>query len=132
MKKKEDIGLRILKAMKRKQFYRNTNVSKSLLANGLAHCPNFSAEATGILIPCVLDSFFSQVGIPYDPKDLANISPSASCLKEMICEEAFYCYLDVRCKVTNTEYVNIATDKGKKKGLNHFVQILMCGGTGKK
>ena len=119
------MGEKFEELKRKKKFYCENTLAKTLLANGLAHCPNLSSEAAELLIPCVLSSFLVQLGLEDEVLNVLQLTPKSSCLKEIIRDEAFLCCMDVRREISQTKYVHIATDKGNNKGISHFVIFLI-------
>ena len=106
------------------KYHCDNQTARTILANGLAHCPNLSTEAAEVLIPS-LASFFVQLDINLDVNYLAHICPKSNCLKDIVREEAVKCCMDIQRELQEVNFISIATDKGNKKGLAHFVKILI-------
>ena len=106
------------------QYKCETPLSKQLLAVGLAHAPHLSLTAAELLIPCVVASFLTQVGIEIDAKNIAQLCPCRESLSNMLVEAAVKTSIDMKREVQKAKFVSIGTDKGNKKGFSHLGKMI--------
>lgn len=85
--------------MKRERCALDNPLAKSLLVNGLVHCPHLSSAGAEVLIPSILASFFVQIDFMVNPEAIAAISPKAAAISHLIRNESVNLCLDVRREV---------------------------------
>ena len=59
-----------------KKKYTGSEKGNHILAVGLAHASSLTNSAAETLLPCVIASFFANVGISVPINDIANMCPN--------------------------------------------------------
>jgi hypothetical protein len=76
-------------------------------------------------IPLVLSSFCAGAGQDIDIEYLISASPVANTLRNVLADYAIDCLIELREEeIKKAPSVFVAADKGKKKGVGHFVKVL--------
>ena len=99
-------------------------MGNNILAIGLAHAPALTNAAAEMLIPCVLASFFSNVGMDIPITQIANVSPNCDTIGNIISDVGANVVTEIQAKLERVSSVFLACDKGNKKNDSFFVKIL--------
>lgn len=108
---------------KRKQ-YTGTHLGRRILGAAIASAPQASHHALVTLAPSILASVLSDAGLPFNVENVANISPSATTLKNIVVDSAVDRVLKIREELNTQASIYIMCDKGHCMKVGHFVKIL--------
>jgi hypothetical protein len=112
------LGRNVKDVLARKQFFMKES-SKQFIAAGLSHAPAFEQ-----VFPCIMAAFANEIGLELSPSDIANSSPSAQVLREIIQEGAADCLILLQEELKEAPAFFLGCDKGLRKGVDHFAKVL--------
>ena len=110
--------------MKTKQFNFQNKRAHHLLAIGMAYVLALSNSAAALFIPCILASFFTEIGYAFSQSGMGLITPSRNTLSNIIEESAVTSMIDLQRELGTGVKIFISSDHGNKKGLHHLVKVL--------
>ena len=110
--------------MKTKSFWFQSKRARHLLAIGMAYVPALSNSAAALSIPCILASYFTEIGHEFDQKDMANISPLRNTLSNIIEESEVMSMIYLQQELSTGIMLFLSSDHGNKKGRHHLVKVL--------
>ena len=80
LNRSNDLFISMDKIMKWKQFdFRNKN-ARHLVTITMAYVPIISNSSAALFIPCILASYFTEIGYSFDPVKIGSISPPRNTL----------------------------------------------------
>ena len=90
-----------------------------ILAAILAHAPALLTHflthlSAKILIPCILQWFFLNGGVPMSPENIANLCPNKETLSTLIINVRKNIISDLKSQLSGVSDVYLACDKGNK------------------
>ena len=59
--------------METKSFWFQSKIARHFLAIEMAYEPALSNSAAALFIPCILTSYFTEIGYTFDQKNMTNI-----------------------------------------------------------
>ena len=74
LKKANDVVVRLNKSMKTKSFNFQNKRARHLLAIGMAYVPALSNSAAALFIPCILASYFAEIGYTFAQTGMGKIT----------------------------------------------------------
>lgn len=110
--------------MTAKKFNFRNKCVRHLLAIAMAYMPSISNSSASLFIPCILASYFTEIGYNSNPGNIASISPSRNTLSNLTEEALVSTMLDLERELSGGVRVFIVSDHGNNKGLHHFVKVL--------
>jgi hypothetical protein len=127
MLQKKAAQIDALQQSMRRKKHPGSPLSKRLLASALVSVPGFSLTGAELAIPLAVAAFLADSNLFDDTIDLPLFSKSfasAHNLRDMLISSAVSSLIEIGNQIQLADNVFMSCDKGNKKGLSHFGQIL--------